>query len=144
MPANPARPDLTGRLRQQREQVRELRLRSRGHTETKTFIVGGTPIVAGMYIPPLYVGIDSDGETPEWKRLYGFRAHLFAGTATIHWYLNNDLVATQDITTDPTNLVEITAPLDLADGDRVRPYPADASSDAEGLAGAVIFTTAAA
>lgn len=120
MPRNPARPDLIGRLRRNSEEMRQQRIHPRGHTESKTFIVGGN-ISPVIYIPPFIVGINSDAETPEWKRLTGFAAILQAGSATIDWLVNGSPVTATLAATTTIDTADLPTPLLLAHGDTIQP-----------------------
>lgn len=116
------------------------RIRRKGHTESKTFLVGGD-FDATVVIPPLFVGIDHDGETPEWKRLTGFAGVLQSGTATVNWLLDGALVGTLALTTTPA-VLDLTTPSDLAHGDTIQPV-VTAASGASGLSAATFVVTAA-
>lgn len=141
MPRNPNPRDDADIIRRLDEEVRQLRLRKRGHTETKTYVVGGS-ISSALYIPGFYVGLDSDGNTPEGKFLIGFAGHLATGTNTGDWYLNGTPVYTgHAIDATPPNRVDLAVPVAVADLDVIRFIVTDGTG--ENLSAGAIFATAA-
>lgn len=60
--------DFVKRFERLEGQVRDMRVRPKAHTETKTFIVGGD-IDNGLYVPPVFLNTNPDEESPEWKRI---------------------------------------------------------------------------
>jgi hypothetical protein len=134
----------------QRERVRGLRIRPRGHAETKTFLVGGD-ITTGMYIPPFFAAVnphDEDGDNawpnmPEFKTIYRLRGILNTGLVTIEWTLNGSIFATQDLSTvAATGVVTLDSPgIELAEGDMIQPTIADDSGAADMAACVVILTS---
>lgn len=138
----PGRKDFGRRVKRSEEQQRKERALRRGHTESKTFIVGGT-ISPALYVPPFFVAVDYDDETPEWKTLNGFRAQLSAGTATLDWLVNGSVIASQNVTTNPAHAPIVLAdPLGLDTGDTIQIEVTAASLTAENLAAAAIMVTA--
>lgn len=83
--------DFVRRFERLEEHVRMLRIRPKAHTETKTFIVGGD-IDSGLYVPPVFLNVNPDEESPEWKRLLSFHGILETGSIVAHWELNGDTV----------------------------------------------------
>lgn len=144
MAANPgARPRDDDMLRRLLDDQRLQRVRRRGHTETKTFIVGGE-ISTPLYVPPFCVGVDTDEDTPEFKRIVAFRAVLRIGTCTITWTINGaTLHAGHDVTAAfgefDVTLADID-PYPVEDGQWIRPT-FTAASGAFDLAAAVVFAT---
>lgn len=125
------------------EDIRRLKLRVDGHTETKTFVVSGG-ITVGLYIPPFFVGVspDPDSGLIESKVIYAVRGVLRTGVCTVNWLVNGEVVqAGHGITVDTYqgNLPLATA-LEVNDGDVVQPVIADATNAAD-LAAAVVMTT---
>ena len=138
--ARQSRQGFIRRYEQVERELRTQRIRRKGHTESKTFIVGGD-FDTTVVIPKFWVGIDHDGETPEWKRLTGFAGDLEAGTATVEWSLNGTSLGTQDLSTTAA-LLDLDTPLDLAHGDRIQ-VTVTASSGASGLSACAYIVTAA-
>lgn len=133
MPRNPALPDAIGILGRHRENIRQLRNRERAHTEARTFLVGGD-IAAGLIIPEAQIALDvgrdiamtalrDDISVGEARQLIGFYGHLQTGSVTVDWYLNGLAVATGHVldTTPNANNVILTTPVDLANGDILKP-----------------------
>jgi hypothetical protein len=137
------RPTDTGLQVQVNRRLANIERRRKGHTETKTFIIGG-PVDTDLYVPPFFVGIDYDGDTPEWKVLIGFRAVLETGSATLKWLLNGEPVASgQSVDADPlTSIYDIDA-VDLALGDVIQ-VEITSATDAMNLSAAAFMVTAAA
>lgn len=135
-----ARPTFPERFAQIEEDLRLNRVRRKGHTESKTFLVGPPFDPATVYIPPFFVGIDHDGETPEWKRLSGFASVLRTGTCSISWLLNGVSVGSQSVSSTPA-ILDLDAAIDLAHGDTLRPSVTGGSSPV-GLAAAAFIVTA--
>lgn len=123
------------------QQARMQRVRRKGHTESKTFLVG-VDFDNTIIIPPLFVGLDHDGETPEWKRLTGFAAVLQVGTATITWERNGIVVAAGHAVTTTPSVIDLNPTLELAHADTIQPV-ITAAAAAGGLSAAVFIVTAA-
>lgn len=139
--ARQARQTFLQRFDQLERHVRTQRIRRKGHTESKTFL-RGVGIDETTLVPPAFIGIDHDGETPEWKRLTGFAGVLETGSATIDWHLNGVAVATgMALSTTPATL-DLDTPIDLAHGDTLRPV-ITAASGATYLSAAAFIVTAA-
>lgn len=79
--------DFVKRFERLEGQVRDMRVRPKAHTETKTFIVGGD-IDNGLYVPPVFLNTNPDEESPEWKRIVSFHGILQTGSIVVHWELN--------------------------------------------------------
>lgn len=139
MPRNPAQLGLAGKLRRSGEIDRQIRVRPRGHTESKTFIVGAA-ISISTYIPPFFVGLDHDDRTPEWKLLLGFAAQLRAGTATLSWLHNDVTILSGHPVSTSRQVRDLTLPRELAHGDTIRPV-ITASGSGSGLAAAAFIVT---
>lgn len=121
--------------------VRWLRSQRKGHTETKTFIVGGD-LDTDIEIPPFCVGIDADLYTPEVKLLWGFRSRVRAGAVDLEWHLNDVLIAGSEQTATDSGVSEVvlTDPIEVSDSDWVHPVIVDSSSGAH-LSAAVVLVT---
>lgn len=134
--------------RRQREDIRQLRSRRRCHAESKTFIIPGA-LTTSLYVPPFWVAIDVDGESPEYKTVYAFRAVLGAGTCTVQWLINGVQIGADHLVTTTANEHEVTIDPTtwpaavLQDGDIVRPV-FSAVSGGGNFSGAVYMQTAAA
>jgi len=144
MASNPgARRTDAQRIADLEEQLRRERIGRRGHTETKTFIIGGE-ISTPLYIPEFEIGVDSDGDTPEFKRIIGFRGRLRVGTCTISWLLNESLLQEgHDITAVKNEFaIDLTdTPYAVQEGDDIRPT-ITAADGAVDLRATVVFATA--
>ncbi len=88
MARNPAAGDQIDHTLLERERVRQARLVSRAHTETKTFIVGGT-IDNALFIPWVGIAINLDGESAEWKSLISLAGRLRLGEVEFNWELDD-------------------------------------------------------
>lgn len=91
--------DFVRRFARLEEEVRKLRIRPKAHTETKTYIVGGD-IDTGLYVPPVFINVDPDEESPEWKRLVSFHGILATGEISVRWELNGDVVVDSHVIDD--------------------------------------------
>lgn len=87
MSGRQARPTFLSRFSRLETQARNERVRRKGHTQNLQFTING-PVVPGYVTPPVFIGVDADGETPEWKRWTGFAAYGGAGSITYRWWLN--------------------------------------------------------
>lgn len=116
------------------EHVRYMAVQRKGHSDSPTWIIGAdTPLSSDLWIGPKFIGLDADGETPEWKQLVGFAGVLASGTATITWQLNGtDVGIALDLSPAPAS-ADLDTPVDLAHADMLQPVLTDASSDAAGL-----------
>lgn len=145
MPRNPdRRNDLLSVVLRMQEEIRQLRSRGKGHTESKNMVVGGD-IAAGLVIPRFQVGIDYDDRTPEWKKLVGFRGHVESGgPVTLDWYLSGVLVATGHTLTTTLNENEVVLdpPINLADKDDFKIVVTGAGTGAD-MCATVVFVTGA-
>lgn len=140
MPRSPASQDLLRRLQRMETELREIRLRSRAHTETKTFIVGGL-VDESTYIPPALVLVNPDEQSQEWKRLLGFDGILNAGTVTIDWYRDGALLlAGHVLTSSGSTGGDLPEPLELSGGSWLQPVIVSASG-ATHLAAAFMVVT---
>lgn len=146
--------DFLDRFRKQTEHIRQLRSQKRCHTESKTVIVSGE-IVAGLYVGPCHIAINPlnedpenpGGNNPEFKELFKLPGgSLRAGACTVQWTRNDvDFGAPQDVTTTPDeNPQWLDPPIELADGDKIRPVFTAASADAVDYSGSVVMLTVAA
>lgn len=79
--------DFLRRIQRLEEQMRLMAARRKGHSQDRTFIVGGE-ITPALYVPPMFIGINVDDLTPQWKTLTGFSAILRTGSATLRWQHN--------------------------------------------------------
>jgi hypothetical protein len=141
--------DFISRFSSLEEKVRLEKIRRKGHTETKTFIIGGD-IYFDLYIPPFFIGVNADGDTPEFKYIHGFRGKVKVGNVSLEWQhvsaetTEMTVVATQEsiTSTGTSDIVTSTLlPFKVADGDYLQPVIIDAFGPASDLAAAVIFTT---
>jgi hypothetical protein len=129
------------------EQQRLERIRRKGHTESKTFLVP-QPVTTAMFIPPFFVGLDDDGETPEWKRLTGFAMILQGGSATVGWSLNGTDLGVDTAVTTTKVFADLTAagapvgPVDLGHADAIQPTVSVDDGSAFGLSAAVFMVCA--
>lgn len=142
--ARRARSSIIRRFERLEANARTQRVRRKGHTESKTFIVHG-PLSTGP-LPALFVGLDHDGETPEWKRLTGYAVTLQQGTAVVRWYVNgvDSGFAMSADASAPPEVYDYPEPgIDLAHADRIYPYVMAASGDAAGLSAAAFIVSAA-
>lgn len=100
MAANPgARKNFVERYARDQERARLARIRPRRRTETKTFIIGGD-IDTGLYIPPVFLNLDPEDDTGEWKRLVSCHGILETGSILVSWDLGEDTVLSgHEITT---------------------------------------------
>jgi hypothetical protein len=73
--------------------VTALKRLARHHTETKTFIVGGT-VDSSLIVPPVLVSVNPDDQSPETKRLIAFHGITTTGTIDVFWQLNGSTVLT--------------------------------------------------
>jgi hypothetical protein len=141
--------DHAGRLARLDDRVRRLEAHVKGHTETKTFLVPGA-ITAGLYVPPFWVGVDTDGSIPEYKTIWAFRGILRVGGCSVQWLVNGVQVGTNHDVTTVANEFEVsidpaTWPAAiLNDGDIIQPAFFEASLDAADFSGAVYMLTVAA
>lgn len=151
MGARVARADFAQRYARMEERARLERVRRKGHTETKTFVISG-PVDVTTYIPPFFVGIDWDGSTPEWKTLNCYRGLIRTLTDVdnpiyLDWRVSGVTVCTDHIVTLNPNEFERTQPdiggdvLKVSDGDYIQPIIQ--SGEGSDLSVAVVFTTAA-
>ena len=140
MGRNPARRDFVGRTLRTERALRQVRITPRSHTEVKTFIVGGFLEVGDPFIPPAYIGVNYDEESPEWKLLIGFAAIVNTGTVTLSWKHNADTVKTGHVVTTTSGYSDLTIPRMIANGDLVQPVITAADS-ANNLAAAFFMAT---
>lgn len=141
MARNPASTDAVGVTIRHAEQIRLERLKSRGHCEIKNYVIA-FPITSGMIIPRIFIGINPDDATPEWKMLFGFAAVLEVGSCTLSYLHNGTPLIEQTVTTTEGH-IELDAPLELAHLDTIKPAVQDASDDANYLTVAPIMVTSA-
>jgi hypothetical protein len=131
------------------ERVRRLELHARSHAEIKTFIIPGE-ITSGVYVPPFWVGVDTDGDHPEFKTLYAFRGVMNIGSVTVQWLVNGVQVGDDHVITNLANEFEVIVDpalfpaAELSDGDVVQPSLVDATVGASDFSGAVYMLTRAA
>lgn len=118
--------------------------RKRAHNESKTFIVGNVDLVPDLFIPAFRVAVDVDEDTPESKWLIGFHGEVNEGTVTLDWKLNNTSITGADAhvldTTPDNNSVTLTDPIELEDGDRIRPDIVSSTDGRDMAATAVIVS----
>jgi len=140
--ARQSRQGFIRRYEQVERELRTERVRRRGHTADPTWIVGGITLDTSIVLPRKAVGLDIDGETPEWKRLIAFNGLLDAGTAMIGWELNATTIATVNVSTTAVDDTYLDTPIDLAHADQLRPVITSASSDAFGLSATAYIVSA--
>lgn len=146
MPGSPALRDLLSQIRQLRRDIDTLRRRGRVLSESRSFIIGEFDNTT--YIPPLRVSVAPhdplvDRFTPERRVILGFSGTVRTGSCTLDWYLNDVLIADasgHDIDTTPgSGDIWLEEPLEVQDGDRLRPLPVSVSG-ADSLEATVIFS----
>lgn len=99
--------------------------RNRGHTESKTFIVGGE-VDAGLYIPPYCLAVDPNDNVPETKYLYAVTGNLREGSLTVSWFLNDLEIVNTSVTAGfdaEANLIRIEDVTD--DGEMIEVHSGD-------------------
>jgi hypothetical protein len=107
----PRDPDLVDHVRDHAKRIRRLETRKLPtggggiHTVTHTLIIAGE-VPAGLYVPPMVVQVDPNGDTPESKELVAFGQFCHVGTVTILPLINE---------------AAFSVPAALVNGDRIRP-----------------------
>lgn len=140
MGRNPARPDFIGRTINSEGALRQVRISPKGHTEVKTFVVGGA-LATSLFIPPAYLGVDYDGDTPEWKHLIGFAAVVRVGTVTLTWKRNGSSILTGHVVTTTSGFEDLDTPIPVATGDRIQATITAVGSSPADLSAAFFLTT---
>lgn len=125
--ASPQPTSLFRIVRALQERVRRLEITSRAHTETKTFLVSQEDISAGLFIPWVFIAVNVDDRSQEWKNLIGLVGHARVGSVTVDWELDGDIIYTgHEIDDTGMTDVEIDPPIQLAPGwHELRPIVTD-------------------
>lgn len=146
MSARPS-PDIVSQIKRMQEEIRQLRLRGRILSESRSFIIGefdGT-----TYIPPLRVSVAPhdplvNKATPERRVILGFSGTVRVDSCTLDWYLNGSTItgATGHVidSTPGSGDIWLTDPVVVVDGDRIRPLPVSLTGAPDSLEATVIFT----
>lgn len=116
MARNPAARNFIGHAVAETERSRQTRLVSKAHTETKTFIVGGT-IDDALFIPWVGIAINLDERSAEWKTLISLAGRLRVGEVEFNWELDDVEVYSGHIIDDSAwTSVMLDEPIDLQSG----------------------------
>lgn len=131
--------DLVDVVRRLQEEVRQLRLKKRCHTESKNYIIGGA-VDTGLSIPRFFVGVNADSNSPEHKLLLGFWGTVESGSIVVDWYLNGSPVLTgHAIDTTGPNEALLTSPILMVNRDFLKPVIT--SGTGADLTAAAVFST---